>query len=143
MANFNWHKLVMVLSIAAIVVPSINDSTNQRKLDDTSIKCGCSSCNPCYVSPPPPPPSLPPPPPSCPPPPVMVQPPPPPKKPPTPSLNCPPPPLIPFAPFIYVPGPPGNLYPIDNNYSGSRRSLSVGSPAAVICGLVGVFMAFW
>ncbi|KAL7110697.1 hypothetical protein ACP275_05G041700 [Erythranthe tilingii] len=102
---------------------------NSRNLDeltpdpDLQNKCGSCPCNnPCANPPPsPPPPSLPPPPP-----------PPAPKKPP-PTTNCPPPPYgggggggggqyPPNPPYIYINGPPGNLYPVDPFYSGSGRS---------------------
>ncbi|KAL2904675.1 Espin [Bienertia sinuspersici] len=88
-----------------------------RKLDETgssdqSIKCGgCSSCgNPsCYSSPPPPPPVLPPP---------------PPKKQSPATPYCPPPPSSPSsAGFIYMTAPPGELYPVDHNYSGSSKTM--------------------
>ncbi|KAK6922242.1 hypothetical protein RJ641_012749 [Dillenia turbinata] len=79
---------------------------------DTGVKC-----TPCtQPSPPPPPPPSPPP---------------PPKKPPTP--NCPPPPhpVVYPPPFIYITGPPGELYPIDS-YNGAAPNSMVGVPLGVM-----------
>ncbi|KAE8710278.1 extensin-like [Hibiscus syriacus] len=98
-----------------------------RKLDestvpgDQGVKCTPS----CIQSPPPPPPS---PPPACPPPPAL--PPPTPKKPPT--QYCPPPPVPPSPPsYIYITGPPGNLYPTDQSFGGADRNVAVGLLALV------------
>ncbi|KAI8538235.1 hypothetical protein RHMOL_Rhmol09G0086900 [Rhododendron molle] len=112
-----------------------------RKLDDTTtvptspdtggVKCGsCSPCSdPCSQNPPPPPP-----------PPSLPPPPPPPKKKPPPSAPyCPPPP----SGFIYITGPPGNLYPIDPFFSGGKRRLAVGVLPLIGCGLVVGLLAFW
>ncbi|XVF43640.1 hypothetical protein PTKIN_Ptkin02bG0056600 [Pterospermum kingtungense] len=104
-----------------------------RKLDestvpgDQGVKCTPS----CVQSPPPPPPSPSPPPPSPP-----VQPPPTPKKPP--SQYCPPPPSP--TSFIYITGPPGNLYPIDQDFGGASRNLQVRL-LALISGFL-VLLAF-
>ncbi|GMH26252.1 hypothetical protein Nepgr_028095 [Nepenthes gracilis] len=130
------QRLLVVILVIDALVSQINCSET-RILDETTVpgssdpgnKCGgCSSCsNPCGQSPPPPPPPSPPPPtpvlPSCPPPP-----PPPPKKPP---IICPPPPGL-----IYLIGPPGDLYPIDNSSSAGLRSFAVGLPALMGFGLV-------
>lgn len=121
-------RVIGILIFLAIAAP-IN-GLNTRKLDDTTVpvppdaemKCGSCPCNnPCGQSPPPPPP-----------------PPPPPKKPPTPSLNCPPPP----SQYIYISGPPGNLYPVDPYFTNTGRSLGVALPLLVGCALVGLF-AYW
>ncbi|KAK7348897.1 hypothetical protein VNO80_23651 [Phaseolus coccineus] len=122
-----------------------------RKLDDN----GNEKCSPCeggytpsppiieYLSPPPPPPIieyLSPPPPSPPPPILYPSPPPPsPKKPP--STYCPPPPS---SAYLYMTGPPGNLYPVDENFSGAsgnrHQNLSVFLVLLVIlCSM----MVFW
>ncbi|KAL9241939.1 hypothetical protein vseg_015991 [Gypsophila vaccaria] len=83
---------------------------------DQSLKCGgCSPCGhpSCYQSPPPPPP---------------------PKKPPS-TRYCPPPP----SPWIYVPGPPGGLYPVDPGYSYySGAVMNFGTTLKVLfgCGLL-------
>lgn len=119
--------LLAVVVLAAI--PSTN-GLNPRKLDDTTEnKCGGCPCNSPCVTPSPPPPS--PPPPALPPPS-----PPPPKKPP--SSYCPPPPgggYVPSGPstpnsqYIYFNGPPGNLYPVDQYFSGAGKvgfSLLIG-----------------
>ncbi|XP_052204133.1 probable pathogenesis-related protein ARB_02861 [Diospyros lotus] len=121
--------LLFVYVIAVIVAPT--SGFVPRKLDDVTppdsgVKCsGCSPCNkPCTQYPPPPPPVLPPP---------------PPKKPP--SQNCPPPPSPPSA-YLYITGPPGNLYPIDQYYSGIGRSSAGGVVVLIGWGLVGL-LAFW
>ncbi|CAK9154767.1 unnamed protein product [Ilex paraguariensis] len=126
--------LAVFLFILAIADPT--SGLNPRKLDENTVpsdsgnKCGgCSACNnPCYQSPPPPPP-----------PPSLPPPPPPPKKPPTPSLYCPPPPP---SSFIYISGPPGNLYPVDPYFSGAGRSFSSGLPLLIGGGLLGL-LALW
>ncbi|KAK3027661.1 hypothetical protein RJ639_041898 [Escallonia herrerae] len=129
--------LLLLLIIATVAAPI--SGLNPRKLDvvnsepvkppDNENKCGgCSSCNnPCNQSPPPPPP-------------VYMPPPPPPvpKKPPPSTPYCPPPPST----YIYMTGPPGNLYPVDPYFSGGDRSFAVGLPLLVGCGLVGL-LAFW
>ncbi|KAA3462697.1 putative proline-rich protein-like [Gossypium australe] len=96
-----------------------------RELDergDQGVKCTPS----CTQTPPPPPPQQtpPPPPPPCPPPPSppALSPPPTPKKPPT--HCCPLPPTPPS--IIYTTGPPGSLYPIDQNFGGASRNFQVG-----------------
>ncbi|KAH7835491.1 hypothetical protein Vadar_026585 [Vaccinium darrowii] len=134
-------KLLMVVFLITTNFFPIH-GLNPRKLDDTTavptspdtggVKCGsCPACNnPCYQSPPPPPP-----------PPSLPPPPPPPKKKPTPpGPYCPPPPP---SGFIYITGPPGNLYPIDPFYSGGGRSFAVGMVQLIGCGLVVGLLAFW
>ncbi|KAL9679849.1 hypothetical protein QQ045_017720 [Rhodiola kirilowii] len=111
-----------------IITAAANQIQQRKLLDETptgEIKCGgCSSCsNPCAQSPPPP--SPPPPPPS------------PPKKPPT--VNCPPPP----APYIYITGPPSDLYPVDPYYYGSAGRLTAGF-VAFVSSVFGLFVVgFW
>ncbi|XP_047965843.1 leucine-rich repeat extensin-like protein 6 [Salvia hispanica] len=96
-------------------------------------KCGGCPCNnPCNPPPSPPPPALPPP---------------PPKKKPPPSNYCPPPPSgggqnPPNPPYIYINGPPGNLYPVDPYYSGSVRSFSSGLMPFLISAGLGL-LAIW
>ncbi|PSR88180.1 T-cell surface glycoprotein CD8 beta chain like [Actinidia chinensis var. chinensis] len=125
--NFDPLKLLILLFVTTTFTTPIN-GLNPRKLDDTTvtgppdsgIKCtSCSPCNnPCNQIPPPPPP-------------------PPPKKPPT--QYCPPPPP---SSFIYITGPPGNLYPVDPYFSGGRQNFPAGLPLLMGCGLVGL-LAFW
>ncbi|RVW16948.1 chitin-binding lectin 1 [Vitis vinifera] len=128
---FNSLKLLTVFLVVAAIATPVNGS-NSRKLDespasgspDAGVKCGgCSSCqNPCNQSPPPPPPPSPPP---------------PPKKPRAPY--CPPPPPPP-ASFLYVTGPPGTLYPIDQDYGGAGRNFMVGLPILAGCGLLNLLL---
>jgi hypothetical protein len=69
-------------------------------------------------------------------------PPPTPKKPP--SGYCPPPPPAPS--FIYVTGPPGNLYPIDNDFSAAGRptvSLQVLIGCGILLGSLFVRFGVW
>ncbi|KAI3453117.1 hypothetical protein Pfo_009780 [Paulownia fortunei] len=132
------HFTVFLAMISTLV--QTEELMNSRKLDeappDFQNKCGSCPCNnPCNPPPSPPPPSPPPPPP-----------PPPPKK--TPLSNyCPPPPsgggggqYPPNPPYIFINGPPGNLYPVD--YSGSGRSFSTGLVPFLISSVVGL-IAFW
>lgn len=130
-------RLPIILFLMVLVASTqITNGLNiPRKLDEGNIenKCGgcpCNNpCNPPTFPPPPPPPALPPPP--------------PPKKPP-PSGYCPPPPLPPseggggggsgggYSPnppnsqYIYMNGPPGNLYPVDQYFNGAKRDFSSG-----------------
>ncbi|GKD31802.1 hypothetical protein Tco_1242580, partial [Tanacetum coccineum] len=112
----------MFLLILAVVLLAPTKATTTRKL--TSIdtaqggaledqsKCGGCPCNkPCYTAPPPPPP---------------------PNKPsPTPGFDCPPPPS-----YIYMNGPPGNLYPVDPyTRSSAHRHVWAMSPLLVVIGL--------
>ncbi|KAI3816564.1 hypothetical protein L1987_16266 [Smallanthus sonchifolius] len=115
-------SLIFLLVLAAAVLAPVKASTDTAPggaLDD-QFKCGGCPCNkPCYTTPPPPPP--------------------PPKKPsPTPGLNCPPPPS-----YIYMTGPPGNLYPV-NPYSQSsaHRRIWVAQSLMVVVGVTGM-LAFW
>ncbi|XP_039059847.1 mulatexin-like isoform X4 [Hibiscus syriacus] len=86
------------------------DENTAPPSDDQGIKCTPS----CTQSPPPPSPPPPPPPPS-------------PKKPP--SHCCPAGPTPPSV--IYTTGPPGSLYPIEQNFGGASRNLEVGLLALV------------
>uniref|UniRef100_A0A1J3DWQ8 Uncharacterized protein n=1 Tax=Noccaea caerulescens TaxID=107243 RepID=A0A1J3DWQ8_NOCCA len=104
---------------------SDSSSANVRKLDEVDpIKCSPS----CVQTPPPPSPPPPsPPPPACPPPPAL---PPPPKKV---SPYCPPPP--PPADLLYITGPPGNLYPVDEQFGAAAgKSFTV----VKLSGLIGL-----
>ncbi|KAJ8548215.1 hypothetical protein K7X08_030684 [Anisodus acutangulus] len=128
-------RFVIFLLFFVVAIP-ITNGLNPRKLDEGESKCGGCPCNkPCIPpSPPPPPPALPPPSP------------PPPKKPPS-GYNCPPPPYsgggsggggggggsgsenVPYSPnsqYIYMTGPPGDLYPVDHNFGGAKSSFSSG-----------------
>ncbi|XP_022882025.1 leucine-rich repeat extensin-like protein 3 [Olea europaea var. sylvestris] len=121
MSIFKMLKFIVFLVFVSIAVRS--EGLNPRKLDDETPpdfqnKCGNCPCNnPCNQAPPPPPPPSPPPPPKI--------------KPP--SNYCPPPPsgggqYPPNPPYIYVNGPPGNMYPVDPYYSGAGRSFSLRLP---------------
>nr|XP_043614217.1 leucine-rich repeat extensin-like protein 6 [Erigeron canadensis] len=124
-----------ILLLIFVIVPIVAINPNKLVPPDTSAsgvsrldqsKCGGCPCNqPCYTAPPPPPP--------------------PPKKPPTPTpsgVNCPPPPS-----YIYITGPPGNLYPVDPYYyhSNSHRLVMAPRPLLVAVGVImGIIMlAFW
>lgn len=113
---------------------------NSRILDesppDLENKCGNCPCdNPCNQPPPPPPPSPPPP---------------PKKNPPPPSNYCPPPPSgqnppnppsdqnPPNPPYIFINGPPGDLYPVDPDISGSDRSSRAAMLPFLISSAVGL-----
>ncbi|KAF5777299.1 hypothetical protein HanXRQr2_Chr12g0534051 [Helianthus annuus] len=119
--------ILLLILAAAVLAPT--KAINPRKLTSTDtapggalddqFKCGGCPCNkPCYTAPPPPPP---------------------PKKPsPTPGFNCPPPPS-----YIYMTGPPGNLYPVDPySHSSAHRQILVAPPLMVVFGVLGV-LAFW
>ncbi|KAI4357672.1 hypothetical protein L6164_001606 [Bauhinia variegata] len=130
-------KVPMILNLILLIVcataPSIS-GLNPRKLDETTVPTtptGDEKCSPCGYSTPPPPS---PPPPAIPPP---SPPPPSPKK--TPSSYCPPPP----SGYLYITGPPGNLYPIDENFNGANRHSR--SFAAALPALVGflTLLAYW
>ncbi|KAK8627582.1 hypothetical protein V6N13_135191 [Hibiscus sabdariffa] len=58
---------------------------------------------------------------------TLQSPPPPPKK--QPSQYCPPPPGPPS--FIYITGPPGSLYPVEQTYGAASRRFEVGLLALV------------
>lgn len=118
-----------------------------RKLVEKCTPCGdnpISSPPPIiYNSPPPPVVYYPSPPPPSPPPPIVYYSPPPPTPKKSPSSNCPPPPS---SPDIYMTGPPGNLYPVDVNFSGSGatptgRGSFAGILPLFVCLLS--FLAFW
>ncbi|CAK8570357.1 unnamed protein product [Lathyrus sativus] len=117
-----------------------------RKLVEKCTPCGdnpISSPPPIIYNSPPPIVYYPSPPPPSPPPPIVYYSPPPPSPKKSPSSNCPPPPS---APYIYMTGPPGNLYPVDVNYSGSGatpagRGSFAGFLPLLVCLLS--FLAFW
>lgn len=126
-------KLPILFLILVAYTQITNGLNNPRKLDQENIENKCGGCpcnNPCNLPSPPPPP-----------PPVLPPPPPPPKiKPP--SGYCPPPPsegggggggsggYSPNPPsssqFIYMNGPPGNLYPVDQYFNGAKRGFTSG-----------------
>ncbi|KAL4586692.1 hypothetical protein LXL04_011334 [Taraxacum kok-saghyz] len=119
-------------------MPNLDDTTTvSGGSPDDLIKCGGCPCNnPCDFTspPPPPPPQLPPPPP----PPKMAS--------PTPGVNnCPPPPtgggyaLGPPS-YIYITGPPENLYPVNPYFSAARRNFWVAPSLLVMLGLLGVLI---
>ncbi|XP_054775984.1 uncharacterized protein LOC129284503 [Prosopis cineraria] len=115
---------LILLLLLCLIVP-LQGLDSSRKLDETTVPPGDQKCSPCgdtvYSSPPPPPPPCPPPP--------------SPKK--SPSQYCPPPPS-----FIYITGPPGNLYPLDENFnSAGRRSFTAA--AALLPGLLIWFLGLW
>ncbi|KAI3720107.1 hypothetical protein L6452_21017 [Arctium lappa] len=147
--------IVFVAILAVAVAPPMINGMNVKKLDyntatdtttvvaggssDDQLKCGGCPCNnPCYATSSPPPP---PPPPPSPPPPKMPS--------PTPGLqNCPPPPTTgggygQMAPpsYIYITGPPGNLYPVNPYFSATaaHRNLPL---QVVVFGLVGVLIFY-
>lgn len=122
--RFNAYLLFVV--ITALTHLTTAADSNSRKLDEGTD--GSVKCTSCTQSPPPPSP-----PPPCPPPP----PPPAPKKPPS-TKNCPPPPPS----YIFITGPPGNLYPIDTDFNGVGRSSVVKLPVVVVCGLLMV-LGIW
>ncbi|CAN0916187.1 hypothetical protein LINGRAHAP2_LOCUS29580 [Linum grandiflorum] len=128
-----------------LLATSIHAAADPRKLDETSSDIpGSEKCTPCDPTPPPPPPACPPPPPPVlpPPPPALPPPsPPPPKNPP--SANCPPPPSPPSSSsIIYITGPPGNLYPVDDDMSGSHRTSVQTAAVAIGCGIVAAIVRF-
>ncbi|KAJ8447660.1 hypothetical protein Cgig2_031714 [Carnegiea gigantea] len=129
--------LLLLLVVVFLVAP-IHGLEESRKLDeagstDPSIKCGgCSSpCGAtCYLSPPPPPPQV-----------YLPPPPPPPHKKPPKTRYCPPPPYSPG--FIYTGAPPGSLYPVDQNYSGSTRIFSSSVFPPLGHGLLSLLIMCW
>ncbi|GER44639.1 proline-rich family protein [Striga asiatica] len=143
MARLKIFQFIIFVALISISAQSENNSIDSRKLDEENKCGGCPCNNPCN------PPSPPPPPPSPPPPPPKRQP---------PSSNCPPPPSgggsgggggggqnppylpsTPSAPYIFINGPPQDLYPVDN-FSGSGRVFSTGPVRLLIGGFVGLFL---
>ncbi|OVA14544.1 hypothetical protein BVC80_1039g24 [Macleaya cordata] len=133
-------KVVIIMILAVFVITAPSSGLNSEKIDDnlvpgppdSGIKCtACSTCeNPCNQYPPPPPPSPPPPP--------------PPSRNPPPSENppnkpyCPPPPPPPLN-FVV---PPGNLYPIDPDFSSAGMDPVNKLLVLVGCCLFGL-LSFW
>ncbi|KAM7275984.1 hypothetical protein ACFE04_017850 [Oxalis oulophora] len=126
--------LILFVVINSVKVKLVNGLHSIQKIDQGSVKC--NTCNPTPILYPPPPPV------PCPPPPAPALPPPsPPKKPPS-GLYCPPPPA---ASLIYIPGPPGNLYPIDmSDYNAATqiRKSSVLFTGGLLL-VVLILMSFW
>ncbi|KAL5162308.1 hypothetical protein HKD37_07G019445 [Glycine soja] len=136
--------MILNLILVLICVTTPIKGEKSRKLDE--VTNGNEKCTPCeggytpsppieYLSPPPPIEYFSPPPPI-----VYPSPPPPsPKKPPT--KYCPPPPS---SAYLYMTGPPGNLYPVDENFSGasSNRHHSFAVFLPLLVGLL-CMMAFW
>ncbi|KAI4373237.1 hypothetical protein MLD38_011385 [Melastoma candidum] len=135
--------LLILLSFASTPV-SAATTTTSRKLDESTAPGVGENCIPCtQASPPPPPPPVPcPPPPALPPPPPPppALPPPPPPSPPQkpPTTYCPPPPST----YIYIAGPPGNLYPVEQYLGGAGRRLGPRPWLLAGFGLIGV-MLLW
>jgi len=140
-------KIFTFFILVLICVTTPIKGEESRKLGDTTN--GNVKCGPCeggytpspptieYLSPPPPIVYPSPPPPSPPPPILYPSPPPPsPKKPP--STYCPPPPS---SAYLYMTGPPGNLYPVDENFSRASpiRHQNLG---VFLIGLLSM-MVFW
>ncbi|XP_057737528.1 leucine-rich repeat extensin-like protein 6 [Arachis stenosperma] len=134
-------NLILLLCVTSPILKV--KALESRNLDETSN--GQQKCTPCenpsppslpppivYPSPPPPPPVYPPPPPPAP------------KKPP--SQNCPPPPYSPTtpsspsSPYVYMTGPPGNLYPVDENFNGAYTH-GFNLFLQLLCGFL-IFFAF-
>ncbi|KAK4423463.1 hypothetical protein Salat_1929100 [Sesamum alatum] len=141
MARLKLLQFTILIAAMLSTFVKSEELIDSRKLDETppdlQNKCGSCPCNnPCNPPPSPPPPSPPPPPPPAP------------KKQPPPSNYCPPPPsggggggqYPPNPPYIYINGPPGNLYPVDAYYSGSGRSFSTGVMPFLISGALGLIM---
>ncbi|ESQ28105.1 hypothetical protein EUTSA_v10019710mg [Eutrema salsugineum] len=130
MPEITSRSYLIVIIFTAIAFPMIinaSESSANRKLEEEPIKC-----TPCLQNPPPPPPPSPPPPsPSCPPPPLPPS---PPKK----KSNCPPPPST----YIYMTGPPGELYPVDQQFGAAAgKSFTVVKISGVIAfGVMGFLM---
>ncbi|XP_022989990.1 leucine-rich repeat extensin-like protein 3 [Cucurbita maxima] len=135
---------LLFLTLLLLISPS-SSSAAVRRLDDTPVSATPADptvkCSPCEQNPPspPPPPVYPSPPPPSPPPPdvVVYYSPPPPKKDHK-NNDCPPPPS---PNFMYITGPPGDLYPIDQNYNAAARRLVSAAASAVIgLAVAGVLM---
>ncbi|KAF5727659.1 leucine-rich repeat extensin-like protein 6 [Tripterygium wilfordii] len=132
------RNVFVFISMIFLLISAINGS-DSRKLDETGVPGPTGEkCEPCGQTSPPPPPPVPSPPPPSPPPPSSLCPPPPSQHPPSPkkppSGYYPPPPPS----YIYITGPPGNLYPIDNDFGGVDRNLKVGLSVFIGWGLLGL-----
>ncbi|KAK1423117.1 hypothetical protein QVD17_18412 [Tagetes erecta] len=131
-------RILVFITLTLVVVPPLIIATNPGS-PNTQFKCGDCPCGTtCYTSPPPPKQSPPPP-----------SPPPPPK---TPGFNCPPPPESSgggagLAPpdYIYIAGPPKDLYPVVQSISYAHRRFMVVKEHLMVFGLLllPVVMGFW
>ncbi|KAK8310217.1 hypothetical protein V6Z12_D02G172100 [Gossypium hirsutum] len=111
----HFHPLFLFLTISFLIatVAYPIDALESRKLDESTVPGDQGiKCTPSCVQSPPPP------------------------SPPPPS----PPPPSPPPSFIYITGPPGNLYPIDQNFGAASRKFEVGL-LALVSGLL-VLLAF-
>nr|AFK48137.1 unknown [Lotus japonicus] len=130
---------VPIMALNLILMLLYITAVESRKLDETpmpAVNGTDEKCAPCgYTSPPPPSPAIPPP----------SPPPPSPKKPPSPStVYCPPPPAPSSSSYIYITGPPGELYPIDTNFSGANhKSHHRSFFLPLLIGLFITVVAFW
>ncbi|KAI4369034.1 hypothetical protein MLD38_017527 [Melastoma candidum] len=122
MAKLGYPNLIFLLLILLSFASTPIRATSTRKLDESTIPGVGEKCTPCSQLPPPPVP--------CPPPPALPPPPPP------PTIYCPPPPST----YIYVAGPLGNLYPVDQYFGGGGRGLSHQPWLPVGFGLMGVLL---
>ncbi|KAL1189922.1 hypothetical protein V5N11_022818 [Cardamine amara subsp. amara] len=114
--------LTAIVFLAFPIIINASDSSTNRKLEEDPIKCTSCLQNPPPPSPPPP--SL-----SCPPPP-------PPKK----KSYCPPPPST----YLYMTGPPGELYPVDMQFGAAAgKSFTVVKILGLLTFVVMGFLMNW
>lgn len=123
--------LFFLLSLGSVITEALDQVPNFVP-PDPSIKCGtCPRVNPCSQQQ-----QLPPPPPPPPPPLIQYC---------SPQITMPPPPP---PRFVYVTGPPGNLYPTEpfylGLYSGGQRHVGLKMIMPLVVGvLVLEFLLFW
>ncbi|KAM3693537.1 hypothetical protein ACJW31_08G175000 [Castanea mollissima] len=139
----NLFLVIVVFTIPGSADEKCSACTQNSPPPPPPLPPQCSTCTQSSPPPPslpcPPPPSPPPPPPlPCPPPPSPPLPLPCPPPPPKPTEDCPPPP----ASMMYITGPPGNLYHIDQDFNGGSQNSATVLPLLVSCGLLGL-LAFW
>nr|GMD21912.1 cytokinesis protein sepA-like [Ipomoea batatas] len=101
----------LLLAVAALTIPTTR-GLNPRKLDDTTgeNKCGGCPCNNPYCPPPPG------------------------------GGYVPSGPTTPNNQYIYFNGPPGNLYPVDQYFSGAGK---VGFSLLIAGAFLGFLALFW